>query len=78
MLGFRPGLFWRICWCFISPLFLFVRIYCFANLLQKQEKFEDSKGVIRSNKFKKDRQHNGRKKKDKKTNNDLQNATKPE
>ena len=65
MLGFRPGLFWRICWCFISPLFLFVRIYCFANLLQKQEKFEDSKGVIRGNKFKKDRQHNGQKNKDK-------------
>ncbi|EEB11231.1 tryptophan transporter, putative [Pediculus humanus corporis] len=22
MLGFRPGLFWRICWTYISPLFL--------------------------------------------------------
>jgi hypothetical protein len=35
-----------------------------------QEEFEDTKGVIRIRKSKKDRQHNG-KKKDKKTNNDL-------
>ena len=38
-----------------------------------QEEFEDTKGVIRIRKSKKDRKHNGRKKKDKKTNNDLQN-----
>lgn len=25
MLGFRPGLFWRLCWTFISPVFLLVR-----------------------------------------------------
>ena len=37
-----------------------------------QEEFEDTKGVIRIRKSK-DRKHNGRKKKDKKTNNDLQN-----
>jgi hypothetical protein len=37
---------------------------------QTQEKFEDTKGVIRSNKPKEDRQHNGKKK-----NNDLQNTT---
>ncbi len=24
MLGFRPGIFWRLCWCCISPVFLFV------------------------------------------------------
>ena len=24
MLGFRPGIFWRTCWSFISPLFLFL------------------------------------------------------
>ena len=35
-------------------------------------KFEDTKGVIRSQKSKKDRQHNGQKKKDKRTNKDLQ------
>jgi hypothetical protein len=37
------------------------------------EKLEDTKGVIRSRILKKDRQHIGQKKKDKKTNNDLQN-----
>ena len=24
MLGFRPGIFWRVCWSYISPLFLLV------------------------------------------------------
>ena len=38
-----------------------------------QEEFEDTKGVIRIRKSKKNRQHNGQKKKYKKTNNDLQN-----
>ena len=38
-----------------------------------EEKFEDIKGVIRIRKSKKNRQHNGQKKKDKRTNNDLQN-----
>ena len=37
--------------------------------------FADSKGVIRIRKSKKDRKHNGQKKKDKRTNNDLQNIT---
>jgi hypothetical protein len=32
---------------------------------KKKKKFEDTKGVIRSCKSKKDRQHNGQKKKDK-------------
>jgi hypothetical protein len=36
------------------------------------EEFEDTKGVIRVHKSKKDGQHNGQKKKDKRTNNDLQ------
>jgi len=40
-----------------------------------QEEFEDTKGVIRSRKSKKNRQYNGQKKKDKRTNNDLQNTT---
>ena len=39
-----------------------------------QEKFEDSKEVIR-NRASKHRQYNGQKKKDKRTNNDLQNIT---
>jgi len=40
-----------------------------------QKEFEDTKGVTRICKLKKDRQHNGQKKKEKTTNNDLQNAT---
>ena len=36
------------------------------------EEFEDTKGVMRIRKSK-DRQHNGQKKKDKRTNNDLHN-----
>jgi len=39
------------------------------------EKLEDTKGIIRRRKLKKDRQHNGQKKKDKRTNNCLQNTT---
>ena len=39
------------------------------------EESEDTKGVIRIRKSKKDRQHNGQKKKNKRTNNDLQNIT---
>jgi hypothetical protein len=35
--------------------------------------FKDTKGVTRIRKSKKDRQHTGQKKKDKMTNNDLQN-----
>jgi hypothetical protein len=38
-----------------------------------QEEFEDTKGVVRIHQSKKDRQHNGQKKKNKRTNNDLQN-----
>ena len=39
------------------------------------EKFEDTNGVPRSRKSKKDRQYNGQKKKDEKTINYLQNTT---
>jgi len=38
-----------------------------------EEEFEDIKGAIRIRISKKNRQHNGQKKKDKRTNNDLQN-----
>jgi len=37
--------------------------------------FEDTKGVIRRHRSKKDRQHKGQKKKDKRTNNDLNTNT---
>jgi adenylate cyclase class IV len=40
-----------------------------------KKKFKDTKGVIRIRKSKKDRQCNGQKKEDKRTNNDLQNIT---
>jgi hypothetical protein len=40
--------------------------------LLHNKKSDDTKGVIRISKSKKDRQHNGQKKKDKWTNNDLQ------
>jgi hypothetical protein len=39
------------------------------------EKFKDTKGLIISRKSKKDGQYNDQKKKDKRTNNDLQNTT---
>ena len=38
-----------------------------------QEEFEDTKGTIRNRISMKNRQHKGQKKKDKRTNNDLQN-----
>ena len=38
-----------------------------------EEEFADTKGVTRIRITKKNRQHNGQKKKDKRTNNDLQN-----
>ena len=37
-----------------------------------QRKYEDTKGVVRIRKSKKNRQHNGQKKKNKRTNNHLQ------
>ena len=40
-----------------------------------KEELEDTKGIIRIRKSKKDRQHNGKKKKDERTNNNLQNIT---
>jgi hypothetical protein len=48
-------------------------IYRWNNAIQ--EELEDTKGVIRICKSKKDRQHNGQKKNEKRTNNDLQNIT---
>jgi hypothetical protein len=43
------------------------------NYIIMKEEFEDSKGIIRIRKWKKDRQHNGQKIKNKSTNSDLQN-----
>jgi hypothetical protein len=44
------------------------------NVFDVQEEFEDTKGVIRIRITKKNRQHNGQKKKCKGTNNELQNV----
>ena len=44
-------------------------------MLPSKEKFEDTKGVIRSRNWKKNIQHNGQKKTDTMTNNDLQDIT---
>jgi hypothetical protein len=42
---------------------------------RKNEEFENAIEVIEIRKSKKDRQHNGQRKNDKRSNNDLQNAT---
>ena len=47
----------------------------FSNISYKKGLKIRTKGVIRSHKSKKDRQSNGQKNKDKRTNNDLQNIT---
>jgi len=43
-------------------------------MIWMKDEFEDTKGVIKIRKSKKDRQHNGQKKKDNRTNYDLQNT----
>ena len=48
-----------------------------SNSKQLYEEFEDAKGVIIIRISKKNRQHNGQKKKYKRTNNDLQNTHQP-
>ena len=50
-----------------STMIMFIKLVA-------EEKFEDTKGLTRSYKLK-DRQYNGQKKNDKRTNNDLQNIT---
>jgi len=55
--------------CFIS---LFYDAECKYIMLPKEE-FEDTKGVIRIRKSKKNGQHNGQKNKDKRTYSDLEN-----
>jgi hypothetical protein len=57
----------------------FLQGLCFfkgsVSIHLKFEEFEDTKGVFRIPKSKKDRQHNGQNKKDKRTNNYSQNIT---
>jgi len=66
--------------CYLINFFSFgvytnTKCACNAKFVVFKEKFEDTKGVVRSRKSKKDRQYNGQKKKKKKTNNDPQNIT---
>jgi hypothetical protein len=51
------------------------RKYSIACINSKLRRFEDTKGLIKIRKSKKERQDNGQKKKDKKTNNDLKTYT---
>jgi hypothetical protein len=55
-------------------LFVF-KFYFISSTRFESEEFEDTKGVIRIRKSKKDRQYNGQMKQDKSRNNDLQNIT---
>jgi len=57
----------NLCWLWI------LMQYCTSENQMCEEEFEDTKGVIRIRISKKNRQHNGLKKKYKRTNNDLQN-----
>jgi hypothetical protein len=55
--------------------FILLPMYCASRLKtnnRDQVEFEDTKGVIRIRISKRNRQHNGQKKKYKRTNNDLQ------
>jgi len=44
MIGFRPGIYWRICWKFIAPCFLLV-----ISLFLRQLPTEDSTCTTYSN-----------------------------
>jgi len=59
----------------VAPKLLTFPEHPSSLFLWEKEMFEDTKGVIRSRNSNKDRQHIGQKKKDKRTNNDLQNIT---
>ena len=59
-------------WDTVSIMLLYLVIKYFFKIFVEEE-FEDTKGAIRIRKSRKDRQHNGKKKRDKRTNNHLQN-----
>ena len=58
-----------ICHNVVISIFVIINTFCILI----QEEFEDTKEVIRIGISKKNRQHNGQKKKFRRTNNDLQN-----
>ena len=57
----------------LSTVPLPVMMHCCIVIAMYQKEFGDTKEVIRIRKSKKDRQHDGQKKKYERTNNDLQN-----
>jgi hypothetical protein len=57
------------------PTKIFPYIFHIKPFIYNGQKFEDTTGVIRSRKSKMGRQYNGQKKKEKRTDNDLQNIT---
>jgi hypothetical protein len=56
-----------------TKLFFVLKKYNKRNRSISEDEFEDTKDVNRIRTSKKDKQHNGQKKKDKRTSNDLQN-----
>jgi hypothetical protein len=66
----------RNAFSFLLPTILYgTTIYLTSNIINHmQEDFEDTNGVVRIRISKKNRQHNGQKKKYKRTNIDLQNV----
>lgn len=46
MLGSKPGLYWRICWKFISPTFIIVRFFCLTISQLYFNKMLVFKGVV--------------------------------
>ena len=57
----------------MNILFIRMSLSFYELAIIVEEDFEDTKGLIRIRKSKKNRQHNGQIEKDKGTNNDLQN-----
>ena len=57
----------------MNILFIRMSLSFYELAIIVEEEFEDTKGLIRIRKSKKDRQHNDQIEKDKGTNNDLQN-----
>ena len=55
----------------MNILFIRMSLSFYELAIIVEEEFEDTKGLIRIRKSKKDRQHNGQIEKDKGTNNDL-------
>jgi len=57
----------------VSGTMILDKLQVYSHTQIQEEEFEDTKGVIRIRISKENRQHNGQKKKYKRTNNDLQN-----